>query len=472
MNHFVLFPWILNKQKVWNLGTTVWPDFTNPSTVDYWTSMLEDMHKSFEFDGIWLDMNEPSNFIDGQYGDCPPSSLETPPYLPGVNGGKLNYHTLCMTANHSVGLHYNVHQLYGLTESMVTNFALATIRAKRPFIISRSSFPGLGKYAGHWSGDVVSEWKDMKFSVPQLLSYSLFGVPMMGADICGFNGNTTEALCNRWSQLGAFYPFSRNHNTDDGIPQDPVSLGPDVTASAKKALTTRYSLLPYLYTLFWAAHVNGDTVARPLFFEYIGDTKTYAIDDQFLWGAGLMIVPVLYENRMWVNPYLPRGYWYDYYSHQRIESNGTRFNISAPLDTIPLIIRGGYILPQQEPLQTTTRARQTKLKLLVAPDDSMNAMGKLYWDDGDSLNTVEERRYVLINFNMANNTLTTAIEHWGDNSVTNLDRVTIMGLERVTNVTINNASHAFQYNDEFKYLRITDLNINLMNPLRIDWLTK
>lgn len=88
---------------------------------------------------------------------------------------------------------------------------------------------------------------------------------------------------------------------------------------------------------------------------------------------------------MWVNPYLPRGYWYDYYSHQRIESNGTRFNISAPLDTIPLIIRGGYILPQQEPLQTTTRARQTKLKLLVAPDDSMNAMGKLYWDDGDSL---------------------------------------------------------------------------------------
>lgn len=117
-----------------------------------------------------------------------------------------------------------------------------------------------------------------------MLTFSIFGIPLMGADICGFNENTTASLCNRWMQLGAFYPFSRNHNTDDGIvsvdikkklskdkcvfqPQDPVALGPDVVASSKKALTARYTLLPYLYTLFWSAHVHGETVARPLFFE-------------------------------------------------------------------------------------------------------------------------------------------------------------------------------------------------------------
>ena len=126
---------------------------------------------------------------------------------------------------------------------------------------------------------------------------NLFGIPLVGADICGITGDTTVELCARWSALGAFYPFSRNHNSDNSIEQDPVALGPIVTAAAKTALEWKYSLLPYLYTLFFKAHTVGDTVVRPLFFEFPRDSKSYETSEtQFMWGPVLMIVPTLEEN--------------------------------------------------------------------------------------------------------------------------------------------------------------------------------
>lgn len=107
--------------KVWNRGTTVWPDFTNPTTVDYWTLMLKSFHDQVKFDGAWIDMNEPSNFWNGQADGCPLSNLDNPPYSPNVDGEMLSYKTVCMSAKQYGGDHYNVHNLYGITEAIVTN---------------------------------------------------------------------------------------------------------------------------------------------------------------------------------------------------------------------------------------------------------------------------------------------------------------------------------------------------------------
>ena len=98
------------------------------------------------------------------------------------------------------------------------------------------------------------------------LEFNLFGIPYIGADICGFFENTTEALCQRWMELGAFYPFSRNHNTIYMDPQDPATW-PSVASASKAALNIRYRLLPYLYTLFYHSHTTGSTVVRPVYHE-------------------------------------------------------------------------------------------------------------------------------------------------------------------------------------------------------------
>ncbi|KAI4475513.1 hypothetical protein M0802_015126 [Mischocyttarus mexicanus] len=257
------------KGKVWSNGLTVWPDFTHPKAKDYYLNMMQDMHNKFKYDGAWIDMNEPSNFYNGHKNGCINNELDNPEFKPMIMGNKLSVKTLCMNAKHYLGPHYNLHNTYGTSHAIATNYALTNIRNKRPFIISRSTWVGHGKYAGHWSGDVFSTWHDLKMSIPEILNFNLFQIPMVGADICGFNGNTTPALCNRWMQLGAFYPFARNHNSDSTIEQDPVALGDLVVKSSKRAFTIRYWLLPYLYTLFYRAHMYGETVARPLFFECV-----------------------------------------------------------------------------------------------------------------------------------------------------------------------------------------------------------
>ncbi|XP_046402984.1 lysosomal alpha-glucosidase-like isoform X2 [Ischnura elegans] len=496
--------------KVWNKVSTVWPDFTNPTSVPYWSTQMERLHKQVAFDGAWIDMNEPSNFYSGTEKGCPTSGtepgpygrreadLEHPPYLPPVEGSLLAFKTVCMSARHFAGSHYDVHNLHGFTHAIVTSFAMTELRGRRPFVISRSTFAGHGHYAGHWSGDEASTWTDMANTVPAILNFNIFGVPLVGADICGFNGNTTVELCSRWSQLGAFYPFSRNHNTDDGIDQDPVSLGPLVVQSARKALLIRYSLLPYLYTLFWRAHAFGDTVARPLFFEFPDDPNTHGIDRQFLWGSGFMIVPVLDEGKTAVDAYIPKGIWYDFYSKEVISSSetGHMVTLPAPADTIPLLVRGGTIIPMQAPNMTTGQTRQNKIELMVAVDNDTTASGVLYWDDDDSLNTWEEGHYSFLTFTLgkgnttpgrrpdsnaelaakqvtgtAEGSVLSGVVTWRGVPVpVNLGAVRVMGVSGpVRGVSANGQSVPFSYDTKSKYLVVENLDLDLNTVFIIMW---
>jgi maltase-glucoamylase len=124
-----------------------------------------------------------------------------------------------------------------------------------------------------------------------------------------------------------------------------------------KALHIRYTFLPYYYTLFYKSHTKGSTVIRPLFHEYPTDKTTLDLFLQFLIGPNIMIAPVTDDGAREVEVYIPSSYWYNYYSGGRISNDKQFITVPAPLDTIPIFLRGGSIIPTQEFANNTKYSR-------------------------------------------------------------------------------------------------------------------
>jgi alpha-glucosidase (family GH31 glycosyl hydrolase) len=268
-------------------------------------------------------------------------------------------------------------------------------------------------------------------------------MPFVGPDICGHNNNASAELCQRWQELGAFYPFSRNHNGYAYRDQDPGAYGPEVAESSRKALLIRYTLLPYLYTLLYQHYINGNTVARPLWHEFPLDAATYGIDRQFLWGSGLLISPVLDEGAESVRVYFPNARIYDYYTGAESQVKGDYATISAPMDFIPVHIRGGNILPTQEPAINTEIARNNAMGFIVALDEFGSAFGSLYYDDGDSIDPVENRAYFNAIYSAALRTLKSSVVHDGypDMATKTISTIRLLGAGTVTAITVNGIPH-------------------------------
>ncbi|XP_032472675.1 lysosomal alpha-glucosidase isoform X1 [Phocoena sinus] len=476
--------------QVWP-GLTAFPDFTNPEALDWWQDMVAEFHAQVPFDGMWIDMNEPSNFVRGSVDGCPNSNLENPPYVPapsppGVVGGTLRAATICASSHQFLSTHYDLHNLYGLTEAFASHRALVKARGTRPFVISRSTFAGHGQYAGHWTGDVWSSWEQLSYSVPEILLFNLLGVPLVGADICGFLGNTSEELCVRWTQLGAFYPFMRNHNGLNNLPQEPYRFSETAQQAMRKAFALRYMLLPYLYTLFHGAHVRGETVARPLFLEFPEDPRTWTVDRQLLWGEALLITPVLKAGKVEVTGYFPRSTWYDLRMvpveafgslpppaplTSAIHSEGQWVTLSAPLDTINLHLRAGHIIPMQGPGLTTAESRKKPMALAVALTASREARGELFWDDGESLGVLDRGAYTQVIFLARNNTIMNQLVHVSSEGAgLQLRKVTVLGVATAPQQVICNGVSVsnFTYGPDTETLDIP-VSLTMGEQFLISW---
>ncbi|KAG9253470.1 glycosyl hydrolases family 31-domain-containing protein [Emericellopsis atlantica] len=425
-------------------GEVVWPDYTSPEGVDWWVNEMDiffDPDTGLDVDGLWNDMNEASNFCpdttcdpkkhaddtntppdppfpgrpntgrpipgfpdsfqpnstalrtraSGDKKGLPGRDLLNPEYRINNHLGDISDNTIWTNiTNHDGTSQYDTHNMYGLSMVKATRAGLIKRRpSSRPFVLTRSTFSSSSAYAAHWFGDNNSTWSDYRVSIPQMLGFTaVLNHPMVGSDVCGFNGKAEEAMCARWAMLGAFMPFYRNH-ADISSDFQEFYQWPSVAAAAKRAIDARYHLLDYIYTALYRASATGVPSVNPLFFVYPEDEGTWAIDTQFFLGESILVSPVTNDDSQTVNFYLPNDVFYDFWTGDKIEGSGAVVErTGVAWDDIPVHIRGGSIIPMRsESANTTTDLRGNDFTLLVAPGRDGKARGSLYLDDGETMDT-------------------------------------------------------------------------------------
>lgn len=311
----------LMEGNVWP-GKCSFPDFTHPAVREWWAGLFKDFLKS-GIRGIWNDMNEPALFEIGTFPEDTRHDFDGHP---------------CS--------HRKAHNVYG------TQMARATFEGirkymypHRPFAMSRAGYAGVQRFASVWTGDNLATWEHLWIANIQVQRLSISAVSFAGSDIGGFIGRAGGELYVRWLQMGAFQPFFRTHYSGDYGDQEPWSFGDKWTALAKKAIETRYRILPYIYTAFWNYTRKGTPVIRPISFIDQDDVDTLFRMDEFGVGPDMLVCPITREGDLGRLLYLPAGEWYNFWTSTVLDGKQEVF-VEAPLDQIPVFIRAGAVIPQ------------------------------------------------------------------------------------------------------------------------------
>lgn len=353
-------------------GSASYLDFVQPEVRSFWA-------KKFSYDSyphstsslsIWNDMNEPSVFNG-----------------PEVTMPKDNLH-LQGTVEHR-----DVHNQYGMYVHMGTFQGLLERDnyQQRPFVLTRAFFAGSQRYAAVWTGDNTADWGHLAASQPMLLSHSIAQIPFIGADIGGFFKDPDAQLLARWYQAAIFHPFFRGHAHIDTKRKEPWVFGEPYTTIIGQAIKTRYSYLPFLYTLFYLNSQTGMTPMRPLWVHFSKDQQTFDLEDQYLVGSSILVKPVTQPDQSTSIVYLPQNpntseLWYDL-DTDKSYPGGQTVNVLTPLTTIPIFQRGGSIIPKKERARRSSHLmRRDPFTLVIALDAKGEAFGSLFMDDGISYN--------------------------------------------------------------------------------------
>ena len=346
-------------------------DTTNPDAAKWYWSIVKENYVAKGFDAFWADETEP---------DIPPSGS----YL-------------------HVGPGTQFFNVYPLFHTAAFYNGMRADMKERALVLARDSYLG-AQHNGtiFWSSDINPNWDTLKRQVPTGLNFVASGMPYWSTDIGGWQGlpyqhkpahpvlldpsdvrdnvgqyDDYPELYTRWFEYGAFQPNFRTHGTRNH--NEVWSYGKQAEPILEKYLRLRYQLMPYIYSLGWQAHENGAPFMRGLFLDFPQDANVADIGDEYMFGPALLVAPVTDQGATSRSVYLPAGSdWYNFWTNERVHG-GQRLTVLAPIETIPVFVRAGSILPLGAPVQSTNE-KQAIEKVRVYP--GADAAFTLYSDDG------------------------------------------------------------------------------------------
>jgi alpha-D-xyloside xylohydrolase len=389
---------IANRQRDWiakGYISTFYDPFNPDARKGFWNLVNNKLYTK-GIDAWWMDATEPDIYSNSSVEDR--KLLMTP------------------TAIGSSTTYFNAFPLQNA--KAVYEGQRATNQGKRVFILTRSGYAGMQRYAAAtWSGDIASRWHDFKDQIPAGLNFSMSGLPYWTMDIGGFaverrfenaKGEELEEwreMNARWFQYGAFCPIFRSHGQ---FPfREMFNIAPEEHPAYKTMLyydRLRYRLMPYIYSLAGRAYHENYTIMRGLIMDFNHDPKVKDIPDQFMFGDAFLVNPVSDYKANSRKLYLPAGTgWYNFYDGS-YQEGGAEIEAPAPMDKMPLYVKAGSIIPIGPEIQYTLEKPADVITLFIY--GGKDAQYKLYEDENINYNYENGKFSVIpISYNDATGTV-------------------------------------------------------------------